>query len=215
MTVLVVSPHLDDAVLSFGGGIALHHDVTVATMLAGVPPAWSWPTAFDAQSGFDASDRAVRKRRLEDIAACDAISAGHLHLDFYDGQYGLDRDVDHMVRVLDGLFRAYDDVAVPLGMVHTDHELVARVCQAAMARHPRRVFLVYADLPAAKLWPEQVWGAWCRWRRQHFALTPWTWPTDLDAKRRARDHYESQLAFPELAWDNVTEERGWLAKYEG
>lgn len=217
MSHLVVSPHLDDAVLSFGGTIAGATDLHIATVLAGLPPAWRWPTPFDNASGFSDSRNAVVARRAEDEAAAAEIGARTLHLGFLDGQYGTPNDPEFVVAVLVELLAGHEQVAVPLGLAHPDHRFVARCCRAAMrvGRYHGRVFVVYAELPAAKLWPGHVKGAVRGWERSGWQMEPFQWPASLEAKRRAWERYESQRRFPELAWENLTEERGWLTRFNG
>lgn len=213
MSFVVLSPHLDDAVLSFGGALAArdpHCSVAIATVLAGSPPAWSWPTPFDNASGFSDSQAAIEARRLEDVDACDNVHARPIHLGFLDGQYGIANDEDFLVEVLADLFRASDHVAVPLGLAHPDHRLAAKCCQRALSIVPPRMFAVYAEMPAARLWPGHIPGALKGWERAGWLLEPYEWPLNLERKRQAWEQYSSQHRFPELAWENLTEERGWL-----
>lgn len=217
MSVVVVSAHFDDAVLSFGGAIARAaraDDLTIATVMAGMPPRWTWPTPFDNASGFSDSRKAVEARRVEDLDAAAVLGAGVVHFGFLDGQYGRHREENRMWLMLRDLFAANAMCVVPLGLAHPDHRLVTRVARRALIpAHSTAV--VYADLPAAHLWPGHVAGALRGWERKGWQLTPMEWPIDLDAKRKAYDCYRSQLRFPELAWENVQEERAWLAIYAG
>jgi len=51
--VVVVSPHLDDAVLGCARFMAVHPGATVVTVFAGNPPAYPQPMrTWDVQSGF-------------------------------------------------------------------------------------------------------------------------------------------------------------------
>ena len=215
MSALVISPHLDDAVLSFGGAIATEPGTHVATVFAGFPPEWSWPSPFDNACGFTSSREAVRVRRREDADATTRLAAWPMHLPFHDGQYGLDQKADAIVTVVASLSLQHDPVVFPLGLAHPDHRLVAKSCQMAGAIFPGRTFAVYADLPSAVLWPGHVPGALRGWERAGWELEPFEWRTDVGRKREAYECYKSQLRFPELAWDNVTEERGWLARFTG
>ncbi len=220
MTSLVISPHLDDAVLSFGGCIAASEawalPVVVATVFAGLPPEWYWPTPFDNSCGFSSSQAAVIARREEDGLACAAAGAVALRLGFLDGQYGLPQPEPEIVAELLGLMRGASFVAVPLGIMHPDHRLVAKCCRWALAaladESDGLQAVVYADLPGAELWPSHVPGALRGWERAGWDLEPAEWSCDLDAKARAREQYASQLRFEELAWENLTRERGWIAK---
>lgn len=214
MNIVVVSPHLDDAVLSVGASIAdaaRRHHVRIATLLAGVPPAWTWPTPFDNASGFDDSCTAVLERRREDREACEVLGVSAWHCNFLDGQYGISRNEIRMrVALYSMLRRDVDACALPLGLAHPDHRLVARLARRAVpAGLPVRV---YADLPAAHLWPGHIDGALRGWKRTGWRLEPIeVFPGDLARKREAYECYRSQLRFPELAWENLQEERAWLA----
>src|SRR5665213_1523592 len=80
----VVSPHLDDAVLSCAGLIAGAPATTVLTVFAGFPPARDAATPaeflpgstfWDQAGGFVAGDDVVGLRRAEDSAALENIGA--------------------------------------------------------------------------------------------------------------------------------------------
>lgn len=86
--VLVVSPHLDDAVFSIGGFLwELHqggHTVTVVTMMAGIEGMQETKTGAQANrsGGLDsASVDPFQVRRTEDIRAMDVLGIRYLHLD--------------------------------------------------------------------------------------------------------------------------------------
>ena len=86
---LVISPHLDDAVLGCGQWLAAHPGCTVLTLFAGVPQDASRRlTDWDARSGFGSALEAVTARRREDERALGLLQARARWLDFADGQYG-------------------------------------------------------------------------------------------------------------------------------
>ena len=76
--IVVVSPHLDDAVLGCGRFLSAHPGATVVTVFAGNPPKYPEPMRmWDVQSGFAPGDDVMETRRNEDDAAlalrrCDA-----------------------------------------------------------------------------------------------------------------------------------------------
>ena len=84
--VAIVSPHLDDAVLSCGNFMASHPGVSVVTVFAGNPPAY--PTdpmrQWDVQSGFAPGDDVMETRRHEDDAALEVLGAKPVHLEFIE-----------------------------------------------------------------------------------------------------------------------------------
>jgi len=89
--VLVVSPHLDDAALSFGGSIAdlaeQGKSVLVYTALAGIPQPPFSPAAKFFHNIWGFGDDAVSPRRKEDLAAMKVLGATPLHGNYLDGIY--------------------------------------------------------------------------------------------------------------------------------
>src|SRR3954452_17872248 len=77
--VVLISPHLDDAIFSLGAAVsyATRHGVkvTILTVLAGDPtlaaPAGDW----DRQAGFETAGEASVARRAEDARACTILGA--------------------------------------------------------------------------------------------------------------------------------------------
>jgi LmbE family N-acetylglucosaminyl deacetylase len=90
--VVVVSPHLDDAVLGCANFMAAHPGVMVVTVFAGNPPAYpSDPMRkWDVQSGFAPGDDVMEARRHEDAAALDLLDATPVHLEFVEHTYNPD-----------------------------------------------------------------------------------------------------------------------------
>ena len=93
---VVVSPHLDDAILSLGASIARATSegghVTVLTVFGGEPtselPAGGW----DRRGGFATEGEAVRARRAEDEAACVVVGAVSARLRFSEIDYVGERE---------------------------------------------------------------------------------------------------------------------------
>jgi len=90
--VLVMSPHLDDAVLSCGAllaHLAARHLITVATVFtAAAPPPWSLPARrqLRALGGADAEDF-FAQRRAEDRDVLAGFGAAAVHLGFRDALF--------------------------------------------------------------------------------------------------------------------------------
>src|SRR5262245_53606305 len=79
--VVIVSPHLDDAVLSCGRFLGAHPGTHVVTVFAGNPPAYPEPLRlWDLQSGFAPGDDVMEVRRQEDKAALAILDASPVHL---------------------------------------------------------------------------------------------------------------------------------------
>lgn len=220
---VVVSPHLDDAVLSLGATIATWvfrgERVAVVTVCAGAPDGPARGAIAEALTGPRAPTEYVARRRREDADACATLGATAVWLDRLDAIY---RRPERYATSFDALFgpRAADDdlaadaralvsaiaarapsaqVWAPLGVGgHVDHVAIAdgaldALCDAALAA--RVTF--YEELPyAARA------GAVARRlaeleraRRPHLAAAPSFAPSDeaLTLKLRACARYTSQL----------------------
>lgn len=165
MTLLVVSPHLDDAVLSVGQLLAGHPDVTVATVFTADPPASRMLTEFDRRSGFVSSSSAMGDRRMEDRRACSTLDVRWAHLGGVDGQY-LQRGaatVEDVRRLLEHELEAHNlermqGVLGPMGLGHPDHLVVALATLQTAKAHNLPAF-VYAELPYRV---EDPWSLYAR-----------------------------------------------------
>jgi LmbE family N-acetylglucosaminyl deacetylase len=124
--VLVVSPHLDDAVLSVGGLLASldasDRSAAVVTLFAGRAPAGA-PSAFvdELHARWGLGAEPVRGRRAEDDRALAIVGATPVHLDFADAVYR---------RADDGTPRYPDWPAVGGGRLRDEGPLVDAVAAA-------------------------------------------------------------------------------------
>jgi len=74
--IVIVSPHLDDAVLGCATLMAAHPGVTVVTVFAGRPVEYPSPMQnWDALCGFADGDEVHVARRAEDAAALGVLDA--------------------------------------------------------------------------------------------------------------------------------------------
>lgn len=144
MTVLVVSPHLDDAVFSVGQFLAARPGTVVVTMLAGAPMQVV-KTQWDRDCGFIDSQQAITVRRREDRAALALLKAIPVHLDYLDCQYS---PIDHRgltTALANEIEKVQPKLVVgPLGLGHADH---IRVRDAVLAAHRGLPLWLYGDLP--------------------------------------------------------------------
>ena len=143
---LIVSPHLDDAVLSCWSVLARPQgpagSVTVVDVCAGVPPSGVLGE-WDARGGATSSRARVEQRRVEEAAALVGTGACIVLLDLLDWQYGPDRE--DVAAALAPHLAGAGWVYAPAGIGgHRDH---LRVRDAVLALHPAAV--LYADLPYA------------------------------------------------------------------
>ena len=142
---LFISPHYDDAVFSCGKLISILKDSTVLTVFGGVPTSKAVCTAYDQKSGFDNAEEAVLERREEDAVAVTTLGAEQRYLEYAESQYGEQQDVGEIRRELVEIIEEYDEIYVPLGMKHPDHEMLGNICRGLETKDKK--FYVYADLP--------------------------------------------------------------------
>jgi LmbE family N-acetylglucosaminyl deacetylase len=147
--IVVVSPHLDDGVLSLGASIAswsrVGRAVDLLTVLACDPDSEAPAGGWDRRGGFATEGESARGRREEDRRACAALGARPVWLPFgsvdYD-RHGTDEEVRQTIAA------ALDDagaVLVPgFPLSHPDHEWLAHELATGLDR--RRTGL-YAEQP--------------------------------------------------------------------
>jgi LmbE family N-acetylglucosaminyl deacetylase len=144
--VLVLSPHLDDAVFSCGELLVELHRPIVATLFAGVPPPGLQTTPWDVSSGFGNGVDAMQTRRTEDENALQMLGAVPEHFDFLDHQYGASPTAAQLTASVESLVGVHrpDVVLVPFGLFHSDHALLH---DAALACRFTAVWIGYEDVP--------------------------------------------------------------------
>jgi hypothetical protein len=130
--VVVLSPHLDDAVFSVGASILRAARggarVSVLTVFAGDPcstaPAGSW----DRQAGFATEGEATTARRREDDRACALVSATPIWLSFRDEQYSSGSDDEAIAGAIADALAPADTLLMPgFPLSHRDHLRVVRL----------------------------------------------------------------------------------------
>ena len=145
--VLVISPHLDDAVLACGQLLAQSPGSVVVTVLAGSPESGTDLTEWDAAGGFRPGDEVMAARRAEDRAALAHLGARPVWLDFLDAQYGASPGVAEVAQRLEAEIEdaRCERVFMPLGLFHSDHHLTHEACLVAAHRDPEREWLAYEE----------------------------------------------------------------------
>jgi LmbE family N-acetylglucosaminyl deacetylase len=149
---VVISPHLDDAVLSCSA--QLGPETSVVSVFAGVPPEGTPLTDWDRLCGGTDPTAHVEARRAEDSAALAVYAAPHVHLDLLDGQYRANAGltVDDVARAIRGATIGAAEMWLPAAIgQHPDHVL-ARDAALAVAASSGVPAIVYADLPYALAW---------------------------------------------------------------
>lgn len=205
---VILSPHLDDAVLSLGQFMQTE-PCTVVTVFAGNPDAGL--SDYDASCGFATSSDAMASRRAEDLLALRELGIIDIaHLPFLDRQYD-EPTADEMLTT-ELLPFLKPDVIVPLGLGHPDHAQVFRCVIDAVPRGMPLFF--YEELPYRVLWPEQAHAARKLLMLNGFKIQELPFPIlqgDRDVKAKAIAEYRSQ--FPNGADDPclLVPERMWRA----
>jgi LmbE family N-acetylglucosaminyl deacetylase len=130
--IVVVSPHLDDAVMSLGATIAnavrSGASVEVLTVFGYGPtsavPAGPW----DAKSGFQTEAEACRVRREEDGKACRILGAKHRWLDFGAEPYERRGTPEQILAAVVAAVAGADCVLMPgFPLAHPDHVELTRL----------------------------------------------------------------------------------------
>jgi LmbE family N-acetylglucosaminyl deacetylase len=115
--VVVVSPHLDDGVLSLGATIAAvvrrGAAVEVLTVFCGDPASQVSAGPWDRISGFSSEGESSRARREEDRAACEILGASIRWLDFADEQYDRHGGEAEIGSAVLQAVKGADDVLIP------------------------------------------------------------------------------------------------------
>jgi LmbE family N-acetylglucosaminyl deacetylase len=215
-SIVVVSPHFDDAALGAAHLLTSYPGSTVVTVLGGEPP--SYPdevTPWDAAGGFRTGDDVVAARREEDRAAMASMRATPVWLEFPDHQYLPSDQRPTPTDVAPALQQAIaaagpTAVFLPLGLANPDHVLthdaglLAR--EALLADGADLNWFCYEDAGYKHLPGMMAW-------RISKLFRSGLWPTpsvvpirpDMAAKRTAIGLYASQVA--PLEQDHLLSER--------
>jgi LmbE family N-acetylglucosaminyl deacetylase len=150
---LVVSPHLDDAVLSASHTIR-PGATTVVTVFAGTPAPSVGLTAWDAYTGAADSAARMLERHGEDDEAMRRLGGvPAVRLDYLDSQYRetLQADADAIATTLAEMIDSdadIDAVWLPAGIGgHPDHVATRIAGLRAVADFEHLVVYLYADFP--------------------------------------------------------------------
>lgn len=146
---LVISPHLDDAVFSCSELLARHAGTLVTTVFSSVPEGFHALTDWDAASGFLSADEAVSARKQEDFAALHMLAAIPQWLDFFDSQYGDTPALETIASSLQDVIEHNrpETIVFPAGLFHSDHLLVHRAMLAVRNAHLEKNWIMYEDAP--------------------------------------------------------------------
>ena len=156
---LVLSPHLDDAVLSCWSALVAPGELLVANLFSGRPAAGVLGP-YDRIAGASESAMLIEARELEDRAALSLAGRTPTNLGFLETQYR--RHAPAVDELLAALVRACPAARVAVAPaaigLHPDHLLARRLGLAL--RDAGVPLVLYADLPycVSYGWPEWVTG---------------------------------------------------------
>jgi LmbE family N-acetylglucosaminyl deacetylase len=205
--VLVVSPHVDDAVLSCGHLLARAEQALSVTVFAGVPARYPSPLeGWDRDCGIVPGDDIMAKRRGEDARTLEILGISARVLDFLDLQYrnGEKPDTKRVAGDLPTVIDEFEPttIALPLAIQHPDHRDCLSAALASRRRGDRRDWLCYAEFPYVWRGPDLAARRLAAVRRRGFRVTPILLPSfRSDLKAEALRAYESQILGLELATD--------------
>jgi LmbE family N-acetylglucosaminyl deacetylase len=161
MAVVILSPHLDDAVLSCWHLLTQPGEVSVINVFAGVPADLSEPAWWDEYTGATDSGERVRERIQEDRRALALAGREPTNLSFLDEQYREhDQPLAPLLEQIEQLLPPEAEIYAPAALAnHTDHVLVRTA--ALKLRTAGSDVSLYADLPHGTVhgWPAWVSGS--------------------------------------------------------
>lgn len=210
--IVIVSPHLDDAVLGCSYLMAAHPGVTVVTAFAGRPSAYPDPPQhWDSLGGFQSGDEVHVVRRAEDEAALARFAATPVWLDFVEHSY-LERSdwvrPEQVVDRLEEAVRAAQPTAVfaPFGLANPDHDCTH---DAAMLVRDRMAddagggpaWFCYEDTGYKHIPGLLAWRIARLFKRTAWP-TPAAVPIEVDHERKLAAYacYPTQVAALEAEW---------------
>jgi LmbE family N-acetylglucosaminyl deacetylase len=150
---LVISPHLDDAVLSCEGLLKFARDVHVLTIFGGDAPPGAPMAEWDLECGFSPGINVMEARRTEDAQALAGLGA--IPLWGEELQEGYRTEPASPDRIIALINDTIDTISpshflFPLGLKHRDHLLVAAASGAVARSRSLPNSYIYAERPYAQ-----------------------------------------------------------------
>ena len=130
--IVVVSPHLDDGVLSLGAAMASWARggarVELLTVLACDPHSEAPAGGWDARGGFATEAESARARRAEDKRACAILGIEPVWLPFGSVDYERHGTEDDVLAAVSDAVRGADVLLVPgFPLTHPDHAWLSKI----------------------------------------------------------------------------------------
>ena len=207
MKALLISPHLDDAVLSAGRFLAANPGSAVVTIFAGIPKDSKALFEYDKKMGFPTSQIAMRVRRSEDQEAIRSLSCIPIQLQYLEEQYRQSEPTYAVaLKQLVDLATDYEIVLGPLGIRHPDH-VRARNIVNVLATYINKPVYLWADLPYRVTDPGSAWERAGSLQKVGLLVG------SKELKLKALQCYQSQWGRDDLMEENVmVAEEFWRLK---
>ncbi len=193
---LVLSPHLDDAVFACAQLIARSADTVLVTLLAGAPSSDVALSDWDRAAGFQNTQQALTQRREEDRRALEMLDATPLWLDFVGSRHGEPPSVVGLAETIMHILQQQQPATVmlPAGLYDADHVLAHQAALLARSHHPELDWLLYEDTFYRRL-PSQLHQRLISLIHFGIDATPVSFDTHAhdEHKRQAVQCYASQL----------------------
>ena len=209
---LVISPHLDDSVLSCGALMLAHPGAVVATLFGASPDTYTDPlNEHDTDCGFRPGDDTMAVRRAEDVRALASIGATPRWLPLCQNSHVERADP---IAVPPGAVDALVDaiaqvrptcVVAPLGLSHVDHQACHSSALEARGLAEPVPWLWYSDLPYVFI-PNVLAARFRALHKLGYSASP-ACPSvshDFAAKWQAFTQYATQVDVLERLWQLQT-----------
>lgn len=147
--IIIISPHMDDAVFSCWGSITNASKPLVISVFAGLPPAGT-NTLWDFLCHEPNSSKMILRRRLENYNALKDTTASLIYLDFLDNQYLHSKLLDmNIEKEITGYLNKNVPILFPLAISkiyrHPDHIALRKIGVKLANKGYNVVF--YPDIP--------------------------------------------------------------------
>ncbi len=183
----MLSPHLDDGVLSLGAAMSRWARggarVELVTVFACDPDSTAPAGGWDSRAGHATEGESARARREEDRRACARIGATPIWLPFGSVDYDRHGTPDDVLTALAEVVTGADELLIPgVPVTHPDHGWLVRLLDGEWFSAKRGGYYL-----------ETLYARREGRRREPFYGTARSAPRDWLAKWRAIHEYESQL----------------------
>ncbi|MGA2527527.1 MAG: PIG-L family deacetylase [Acidimicrobiales bacterium] len=191
---VLISPHLDDAVFSCSQVLLAHPGTTVISVFAGRPPDGRW-SEWDEKCFLPGQDP-MTVLREEDRQALQCLGATPVHLPFLDVEYGTTYEIEEIADAIAAQLDALgpESVLIPLGIQHLDHVTTHRAVVRLIRERPQIRWIIYEELPYRLEYAEYRQTQVRELLEGGFRLSELALPRNLSTrpKLRAIHKYESQ-----------------------